>query len=331
MSAVYDCFTFFNELELLELRLHELAGVVDKFVLVEATRTHSNKPKPLHYRENRDRFAKFHEKIIHVVVDDLPDDKDAWVLENFQRNCIERGLSGCRPDDLVMISDLDEIPRASAVITAREQMHFRGDPLSNLAHNALNSQLVDFIARSRHIRRRVQKHHPFILKFEQTLYRYFMNCQSEHPPCWFGTRILYFRDFSSAQLIRHSGFQVVKNGGWHFSFMGGVERIREKLDAFAHQERNIPEFTDTKKITELINCGGLNFRKNWRVRFVPVDDTFPLYFLRHPEIFSPWIKPIEGQGNQSVPSEGEIPSPRGQTFSTMPDTQRNSISVRRDV
>lgn len=73
---IYDCFTFFNELELLELRLHELADVVDKFVLVEATKTHSNKSKPLYYWENRSRFGEFHDKIIHIIVDDLPDAKD---------------------------------------------------------------------------------------------------------------------------------------------------------------------------------------------------------------------------------------------------------------
>src|ERR1022692_1647432 len=83
---IYDCFTFFDELELLELRLHELGDVVDKFVWVEATKTHSNKSKPLHYQENRVLFQAFHDQIIHVVVDDMPDSNDSWVLENFQRN-----------------------------------------------------------------------------------------------------------------------------------------------------------------------------------------------------------------------------------------------------
>ena len=90
---IYDCFTFFNELELLELRLNELAGVVDKFVLVEATQTHTNKPKPLHYHENRARFSAFHDKIIHVIVDDMPQSSDPWIPENFQRKCIARGLT----------------------------------------------------------------------------------------------------------------------------------------------------------------------------------------------------------------------------------------------
>lgn len=293
-AAIYDCFLFFNEFELLELRLHELAGVVDKFVLVEATKTHSNKPKPLLYLENRARFQQFQDKIIHVVVEDLPDSKDAMKLDTFQRNCIARGLGGCRPDDLVMISDLDEIPRATAVVSARGRMRFRDDLCSKLVHGAVKSPVVNFLCKVPTIRRKVQRHHPFILKFDQSLYRYFLNCKSVRPsPSWFGTRILYFRDYSSAQMIRHSGSGVVENGGWHFSFMGGVERVLEKLDAFAHQERNVPEFTNPKTLAELIHKGALTFGKDWEFEFVTIDNTFPRYVLDNSETFASWIKPIQ--------------------------------------
>ena len=105
---VYDCFTFFNELELLELRLHELAGVVDKFVLVEATRTFTNKPKPLYFQENRARFAAFENKLVHVVVADLPDSSDAWVVERFQRNAIGHGLRAKRSKSGAISFDLLE-------------------------------------------------------------------------------------------------------------------------------------------------------------------------------------------------------------------------------
>ena len=107
---IWDAFQVFNELDMLEVRLHELNETVHRFVLVEATRTHSNKPKPLHFRDNKVRFAAFANKIIHVVVDDLPDNADAWVLENYQRNAMLRGLQGAHADDLVIIADVDEIP-----------------------------------------------------------------------------------------------------------------------------------------------------------------------------------------------------------------------------
>jgi beta-1,4-mannosyl-glycoprotein beta-1,4-N-acetylglucosaminyltransferase len=289
---IYDCFIFFNELELLELRLHELADVVDKVVLVEATKTHSNKPKPLCYQENRSRFAEFHDKIIHIIVDNLPDAKNAFVLERFQRNCIARGLVNCRPDDFVLVSDVDEIPRAATVAKVSREMRFRDDWFSSGAHAALNSQLVHKIFHRKGLRRRLRNIHPFVLKFELSLYRHFMNCRSVQPAFSYGTRMLYFRDFSYAEEMRHSGYKIVENGGWHFSFMGGVERIREKLAAYSHQERNLPQFTDPKVIDEQINRGAAVGGLDYQLRFVPLDDSFPRYLLEHPEKFSTWIKPV---------------------------------------
>src|SRR5689334_5945992 len=112
---IYDCFIFFNELELLDIRLNILNEVVDKFVLVEATQTHQYKPKPLYYSDNKERFKAFHDKIIHLIVDELPPNptngpRNSWDMERFQRNCIARGLNDCKPDDVIIISDLDEIP-----------------------------------------------------------------------------------------------------------------------------------------------------------------------------------------------------------------------------
>lgn len=289
---IYDCFTFFNELELLDLRLHELAGVVDKFVLVEATQTHTNQPKPLHYHANRERFRAFHDKIIHIIVDDMPVSNDPWILENFQRNCIARGLADCRPDDFVLVSDLDEIPRASTVEKMRCEIPFNENPFPRAAHAFLNSRLFKYIFHRRGLRRQLRKHHPFVWKFEQEFYRHFMNCRSLQPASSFGTRMLRFRDFSCAEELRHSGYKIVKDGGWHFSWMGGVQRIQEKLAAYAHQERNQPQIAATGNIERSLQDGKVFFDPERRLEFVPVDDSFPKYLLAHTEIFSTWIKPI---------------------------------------
>src|SRR4029077_1834400 len=88
-TMIVDCFTFFNELELLEIRLKELGEVVDKFVLVESTLTFQGKPKPLFFRDNASRFAPFQSKIDHVIVD-MPETDDPWVREGFQRNSFKR-------------------------------------------------------------------------------------------------------------------------------------------------------------------------------------------------------------------------------------------------
>lgn len=107
---VIDCFPFFNELDLLEIRLNILYPVVDKFVLVEASKTQSKLDKPFYFEENKERYAKFLDKIIHIKVEDYPE-KDGWAMENYQRNCIVHGLRKIelKENDIIGISDLDEI------------------------------------------------------------------------------------------------------------------------------------------------------------------------------------------------------------------------------
>ena len=109
---VYDTFTFFNELDLLEIRLNELNDVVDKFVLTEATLTFQGKPKPLYFNENKQRFKSFEGKIIHVVVDQYPENPadNSWIYEHHQRDMIAKGLRNCLPEDTIIVSDIDEIP-----------------------------------------------------------------------------------------------------------------------------------------------------------------------------------------------------------------------------
>ena len=117
---IWDAFIFFNELDLLELRLKELEEVVDRFVLVEAPVTFSGQLKPLHFKENKDRFSRW--PIEHVIVNDMPDGDDPWKRERWQRNAIRRGLYGAARNDGIMISDLDEIPAAASVAQWRPSM-----------------------------------------------------------------------------------------------------------------------------------------------------------------------------------------------------------------
>ena len=268
--------------------------MVDKFVLLEATRTFSNQPKPLYYQENRGRFAKFADKIIHVVVNDSPDTSDAWEVQRVQRNCIARGLTHCRPDDWVLVSDLDEIPRATAVENVTREIPIHDNFFSNCLHSALNSRAVKSVFHRRGFRRRLRHNHPFVWKYEQTLHRYFLNCVSTKPAFWHGTRMMRFRDFSCAEEMRYSGYKIVRDGGWHFTWMGGVERILKKVQSIsAHREINRPQFTDPDRIKKLIESGRYVFGDSPKLKFVPIDETFPHYVLEHPEVFSSWIRPVE--------------------------------------
>jgi beta-1,4-mannosyl-glycoprotein beta-1,4-N-acetylglucosaminyltransferase len=110
---IYDCFSYWDEDLLLDLRLNILNEYVDYFVIVEGNKTWQNNPKKLRF--NIDKFPNFKKKIIYVPVEDMPDGDDPYLRENFQRNCILRGLKYSSDDDLIIISDLDEIPNPSKI------------------------------------------------------------------------------------------------------------------------------------------------------------------------------------------------------------------------
>ena len=116
-----DCFMYFDEDLVLDIRLNTLNDEVDKFIIVEATKNHAGENKKLNFKiEN---FQKFKNKIHYIVVDDMPENvksqKKGWhenhVRDQFQRNAIERGYKEYSEDDLIMISDIDEIPNPSKI------------------------------------------------------------------------------------------------------------------------------------------------------------------------------------------------------------------------
>jgi beta-1,4-mannosyl-glycoprotein beta-1,4-N-acetylglucosaminyltransferase len=219
---IIDCFTFYNELTLLEYRLTVL-DKVDKFVLVEATKTHSGKPKELFYEQNKARFQKWADKIVHIIVDDFPESNDAWVPERFQRNAIQRGLNtlALNDEDTIIISDLDEIPNPAI-----------------LSHK-----------------------YSGIYALRQDAYYYNLTCFTT--PNWTHAKIMNWGTYKligSPQTCRMSRVNgIVELGGWHLSYFGNTEFIRNKLLSFAHTEYSGEEFTNSKNIEDsIMNCKDLN-------------------------------------------------------------------------
>lgn len=117
-TKIYDCFTFFNELELLKIRLEELNDHVDYFVLVESIETQRGDLKLLYVQEKQHLLKKYLSKIKHIIVDErlnsdvIDSTKLYWDRERFQKKIITAGLQQCDDLDIIMISDLNEIPRA---------------------------------------------------------------------------------------------------------------------------------------------------------------------------------------------------------------------------
>jgi hypothetical protein len=118
--AIFDCFIFNNEYEILEKRLRQLYDVVDRFIIVEGNKTHAGKPKDLNFDKNLSRFQPWLNKITYIGVTDFPEPEGtvtdkSWARERHQRDAIMRGLTQCRDNDVIIISDCDEIPSPTAI------------------------------------------------------------------------------------------------------------------------------------------------------------------------------------------------------------------------
>ena len=235
---VYDCFTFFNEFELLELRLDLWDSVVDYFVLVEANKTHKNDNKEFYFEKNKNRFQKYLNKIIHIKVNDMPDynTNNEWILEKYQRNCIIRGLQNISPEDIILISDIDEIPdpnvlrllssgKSNVVFWTRDRLFQNIFQIIRFPESILKNHGMRLLDRTP-------------LALEQTLFYYFVNCRSKGK--WNGTVITKARNFSTPQALRHgrNKFPRIKNSGWHFSYLGGVNQILIKLNSIVESKAN---------------------------------------------------------------------------------------------
>ena len=262
----YDCFTFFNELDLLEIRLNILNDVVDRFVLVEATKTFTGKEKPLYFDKNKDRYSRFLHKIIHIIVDDSPPFEIAWENENFQRNSIMRGLKGLAPDAIIMVSDVDEIP---------------------------NPVMVEKYKNTKGIK-----------LFEMRMYYYYLNYLNYSFPVWrLGTRMLSYHDFlnlddkhitygeflpaslnqgPTPSKVRNCTKNLpIRNAGWHFSYLGGTEAVRNKIQSFSHQEYNREPYCNPNWIQQCLQTGKDVFGRSSRYFGVKIDSTFPDYIVKH--------------------------------------------------
>ena len=278
---IYDCFAFFNELDLLEIRLNELNPVVDKFVLVEATKTFQKQPKPLYFEENKSRFKDFEDKIIHVVVDEYPNFFTRFRVptpmdyDNHQKNQIILGLKDANPNDVIIYSDLDEIPQADKITQ--------------------------------------YKNHPGIKVFQQIFCSYFINCISTHGPVypselnkdgvhyWRGSVMANFSEFKDTKSFRKlRGIQAdniiqIEDGGWHFSFLGSSEKILHKLKSWTHTKDkgtkdHIDKLQDKNILENIVSQGKDLFGRDYRYEFVKLDNTFPEYIIKNKNKYSHLIK-----------------------------------------
>ncbi len=262
---------YFDEDLILDLRLNILNDYVDKFVVAEATKDHTGKDKKLNF--DLKNFPKFKNKIEYIVVEDMPMNlksfKKNWpvhhIRDQHQRNALSKGYKNCNDDDLIMISDIDEIP----------------DP-NKIKEFQIGNKYACFMQRN----------------FQSKIN--LLNVSDKH---WLGTKIIIKKYLKSPQWLRNiktakpafwkfykpSQPQLIFDGGWHFSFLKQPKDISKKIKSYSHSEFNKPEFTDEKKIEERIKNRVDIFDRNYKYEKVDLDDSFPKYILDNISKYQNWI------------------------------------------
>jgi beta-1,4-mannosyl-glycoprotein beta-1,4-N-acetylglucosaminyltransferase len=257
-----------------------LEDVVDYFVINEATITFTGKKKSLYFAENKDRFKKWEDKIIHhVTVDDNETLEKYWncvpyhrsMIEDdiyklpihYQRACFHKDsaiyalLDHAQDDDIILTSDADEIANPEAIKVIDEWF---------------------------------EPNNHYVLK--GPVYYYYLNLLCEKD--WMGTRVSTMKMLKSMSVDKlrqsHQDAWKVENGSWHWSFFGDADTVRAKMDAYEHQENNLPEFRESME--ERIENGVDPFGRDYLYspQVVPIDDTFPEYIIQNQDKLAKFIK-----------------------------------------
>jgi beta-1,4-mannosyl-glycoprotein beta-1,4-N-acetylglucosaminyltransferase len=265
---IYDCITFFQSNLLFELRFHTLKNVVDHFVICEATKTHVGRSKKILF--NLKKWKKYGDKIIFIKVNDLPKvslkGKKDYALLKIQMERLFLGIKNASENDLIMLSDEDEIPNP--------------DKIKNFISNEYKYGI-----------------------FMQKLYNYKINilnitegnnnwpgsriCKKKYLKSFFDLRILKIKNIYSPfwKFYKEKNIQLIKNGGWHFSYLMSPKQILNKIKNSSHTELNNKHFTNIKFIKNKIqNLEDLFDRKNL-LKKVKIDKSYPKYILNNKKKF----------------------------------------------
>ena len=264
--AVYDCFQYFNEDHIVDLRLNILDKYVDYFVISESTKTHQGKNKKINFDINN--FTKFKDKIIFIVADykkEINFNKHTGgesPVEQHQRNVLIDGLKNASSEDLIILSDSDEIPDLTK--------------LSEINHKK------KYIA------------------FCQKMFMYKLNLQNLNESNWIGSKITKLKNIKSMQELRNLKFkdypfwrldklnQQIINGGWHFSFLQTPDQILKKIKSFSHGEYDKNNLSSKEIEIKILRNEDI-FERGTKLERINIDNSYPEYIIDNKSKFSDWI------------------------------------------
>jgi beta-1,4-mannosyl-glycoprotein beta-1,4-N-acetylglucosaminyltransferase len=251
---IVNLLPFYNEFTMFRMRLHEMAGWVDHFVVIESTRTFTGLDKPLLFREHQAEFAEFADRITLLALDDVPSCVNAaWARDFYQRDMAVRGLHGlCGPDDLVLLTDADEI------VDGRAIEGFDGD------FATLQMPTFKYFLNYRpvvgHRKHALRKSSVWKARYLQA----------------FGSS--YLRFFLACDDLRT---HVIPNAGWHFTSMMDAAAVSRKVDSYAHQEQSKAHLRDEAHYSSLL-AGIRNgaYEPGWER--CALDDSYPSFVRSYP-------------------------------------------------
>lgn len=286
---VIDCIPFFNELDILKLRLHILDPLVDRFVIEEATHTFSGLPKELCFEKNREMFEEFLPKITYLVVDNSPKEISTHERDKFQKNALAKALTDASDEDVLILSDVDEIPNPAVLQELVKR--FDPDKIYHLAQRnfycylnmeEVSGNLLSITGEFTGVERRM----------------------------WLGTKVFAKKNIPESGIIDLREISPedprsvrVADGGWHFGYMGSCHetdvsrRVGTKVVAAAHQEYNTEDVL--AEVKDRLILGEDIFGRNAVFQWAVVDESYPQYLLEHKSEYDYLIMPPISKGKKA--------------------------------
>ncbi len=284
---VYDCIPFFNEVDILKLRLNILSPYVDKFIIEEATMTFSGEEKELCFEKNKEQFSEFLDRIEYVVVTDTPKEALTHERDYFQKNHLIEGLQkvGATSDDVILFGDADEIPNPKV--------------LKKIIDNFDKTKVYHLAQRNFYAFFNMEEKSGKLLSITGD----FPNIPDSERK-WLGTKVTSIDNIPKEGMVRLRDLVPVddkrsirvEDGGWHFGYMGGqhednpAKRIGVKVKAAAHQEYNDREIL--AETMDRLVLGQDIFGRDAKFERVEIDETYPEYLREHIGEYDYLVMPV---------------------------------------
>jgi len=261
---ILDCVTYFDEDTILDLRFNILYEHVTKFIITEGEYDHRGRKRKLNFDINK--YSKFADKIIYFPVSDFKDLKNPWSMLEYQRNYSMKAINDFDDNTFVLVSDVDEIPNPIKI-----QEFVLGKDKYGV--------------------------------FEQLFFYYKLNFLNTTTTNWHGSKICkkkylknpnWLREYKTKKypwwrIDKPVNVKILKEGGWHFSFLYDIDGIINKISSFQHTEFDKEEFKNRDNIINKINEGKDIFNRNFYYKKIDIDNKFPEYIRKNQNKFENWI------------------------------------------